>query len=231
MRALDRALTLTLTLAVALLVPGPATAVGNFESVSVRLERNLSDGDAEVVFEATSGAAGLLELKVIAPDARVVVDFKAPQTRHGIRRFSLESPEPRDLLALQRDFPAGKYTFTGRTVAGTPLSGAATLSHQLPARVVLNQPAAEAVGVPLERLVVEWAPGKQSAHLAACIVAIEHERSGAKLIQATLPGTATRMAVPDRLLLPGTRYKISVGAVLAHGNASFVESAFTTALK
>ena len=227
-------LTLAFTLAFALafalplLAAGKAAAVEKFESVSVRMEQNLADRDGEVVFEATSGAAGLLELQVVAPDGRVVIDFKAPQTRLGIRHLKLESPEPRDLVALRGDFPAGDYTFTGRTAAGTPLGGVATLSHRLPGAVWGVRPRPDALNVSLKRLVIQWVA---DTNLASCLVSIEAERTGAMLVQASLPGTATRFVVPDAVLLPGTRYKVSIGAVQANGNGAFVESTFTTALK
>jgi len=45
----------------------------------------------------------------------------------------------------------------------------------------------------------------------------------------TLPGSATSLAVPERTLGAGTRYKLAIGTVAEGGNASYVESTFATA--
>ena len=73
---------------------GIANAGQQFERVKVFLERNLLDKDAEIKFEATGGKVGLANLKVVAPDGRTVIDFKAPDSKLGMRALSLESPEP-----------------------------------------------------------------------------------------------------------------------------------------
>ena len=47
-------------------------------------------------------------------------------------------------------------------------------------------------------------------------------------ITATLSGTATKFAVPDGFLAPGTEYTLAIGTVSKEGNTSFVETTFTT---
>ena len=44
-----------------------------------------------------------------------------------------------------------------------------------------------------------------------------------------LPGSTARLAVPDGFLVPGTEYKLAIGSVTMEGNASFIETSFTTA--
>lgn len=223
-------LTLALLGGLALACVGHARADDKFESVSVRLERNVSDRDAEIVFEITGGDAGMAALKVAAPDGRTVVDFAAPDAKLGIRHFSVESPEARDLAALLRDYPAGQYTVTARTVDGTALSGKAMLSHKLPDAVTLVRPRAGEDRVAARGLRIRWG-ANNGRHPASHVLSIENDRTGAKLIQVTLPGAATTYAVPDSVLAAGTRYKVSIGAVTRDGNGSFVETAFTTAKK
>ena len=111
-------LTVALLGLLALGAPGFAQADEKFEQIAVRLEQNATDEDVEVVLEATSGDFGLATLRVAAPDGRTVIDFKAPDSKLGIRRLVLESPEPTNDGRLQKDFPAGAYTFTGSTVKG-----------------------------------------------------------------------------------------------------------------
>ena len=123
-----------------------------FDRLRVFLERNVTDRDAEVKFEATAGELGLASLQVMAPDGRVVVDFKAPASKIGIRHLALESPEPEDDGRVQADFPAGTYTFTGRTTAGESLVGKSDLSHVFPEVATLIGPRPDAEGVPTNGL-------------------------------------------------------------------------------
>ena len=61
-----------------LLMSAPALAESKFDKVAVYFERNVADDDIEVRFLATANEKGLVELRVTAPDGRIVVDFKAP---------------------------------------------------------------------------------------------------------------------------------------------------------
>ena len=97
---------------------GIACADERFERVQVFLERNMMDKDVEIKFEAVGGAAGLTSLKVLAPDRRTVIDFKAPDSKLGLRHLTFESPEPPNNGTLQADFPAGIYTFSGSSPSG-----------------------------------------------------------------------------------------------------------------
>lgn len=197
-----------------------------FAFVNVHFEQNATDGDIEVVFEATGGDAGLAMLNVVSPDGRTVVDFTAkdPSTM-GIRSFRFESPEPKDVEGLKAAYPQGAYTFTGATSAGDKFHGKSTLNHKLPATVSFKYPAEEAEDVPLKNVKISWGP---VANLAAYLIALEQEGSDVN-ITAKLPGTATSFAVPDGFLQPGTEYKLGIGTVTEGGNMSMVETSFTTA--
>jgi hypothetical protein len=82
-------------------------------------------------------------------------------------------------------------------------------------------------GVPVKGLVITWTPVKQ---LTAYSIAIEQEETGMSLT-ARLPGSAASFAVPDGFLLAGTEYVLAIGTITSEGNASFVETTFTTAGK
>src|SRR6195256_7107696 len=88
---------------------------GRFERLSVYLERNVQDHDAEIRFEVTGAKDGLLALKVMAPGERTVIDLRTPDSKLGIRSLTVESPEPADDGMLRADFPAGAYRFSGKT--------------------------------------------------------------------------------------------------------------------
>jgi hypothetical protein len=205
---------------------GLAHAQEKFEMVKVYFEQNVNDKDAEVKFEAVSGGAntGLATLKVTAPDGRTVIDFKSADSKLGIRHLMLESPEPKNDGRVQKDFPEGMYKFTGTTTAGTKLAGQATLSHNLPAPTSFVRPKPDEKDVPVQGLKLAWNPIK---NMASTVVLIEDEKSG-RSMRLSLAGDATTFAVPDGFLKPGTEYKLAIGTVASDGNASYIETGFTT---
>ena len=115
--------------AIACPVTGSAAEDGRFKKLSVYLERNVQDHDAEIRFEATGTADGLAALKVSAPGERTVIDVRTPDSKLGIRSLTVESPEPSDDGVVRADFPAGAYRFEGTTTNGASLRGEALLSH------------------------------------------------------------------------------------------------------
>jgi len=203
-----------------------AQADGGFEHLAIRLERNMTDHDVEIVFEVTGGERGLKSLKAVAPDGRTVFDLQSPQTALGLRSFRIESPEPKALEALLKDYPAGEYRFSAVSVSGEALSGSALLAPALPTAATVISPQPGASQVDPRSVQIRWGAG---GGRASCIVSIEDEASGRTVLQATLPGSATSLAVPERTLGAGTRYKLAIGTVAEGGNASYVESTFATA--
>jgi hypothetical protein len=203
------------------------SAPSRFPTASVHFEQNATDGDVEVVFQAKGRSEGLAKLTVVGPDGRTVIDFAAPDASTlGIREFAFESPEPKDVKGLKAAYPEGAYRFTGRTASGAELSGESRLSHELPPTASFLRPAAGAEQVVVAGLEIAWAPpaGKVSGYL----IEIEQDEVGAHL-EATLPGSANRFAVPDGFLRPGTEYELGIATVSEAGNVSFVETSFTTA--
>ena len=197
----------------------------SFPEASVHFEQNATDGDVEVVFEAKCGDDGLASLKVVSPDGRTVIDFKAPDASTlGIRQFRMESPEPRNVKLLKAGYPEGSYEFTGTTSSGATLVGRSTLSHRLPAVTKFGTPAPEAKGVPTRDVELSWSA---VANVAFYIVELEQDELGTR-IRATLPGSSSSFKVPNGFLKPGTEYQLGIGTVGEEGNTSFVETTFTT---
>src|SRR2546430_10108550 len=198
---------------------------GPFGVALVHLEQNATDGDSEVVLEATAGKEGLAKLAVVAPDGRTVVDFTAPDALTlGIRQFRFETREPRGFKSLESAYPEGVYAFAGVTATGGKLRGQATLQHTLPAATSFVSPKAGARGVAIKNLKIAWNPVK---NLAAYIVKIEGRKPEANLT-VQVPGTVSTFVVPDGFLMPGTEYGVAIGTVSEKGNISFVETTFTT---
>jgi hypothetical protein len=225
MRRKDRIAAALAAVALAVFAPPARAQAQQFEVAAVRLEQNATDGDAEVVLEIKSGAAGLDRLSVVAPDGRTVFELSCPEASLGLRQFVIESPEPKDRAKVQKAFPAGTYVVRGRTVDGRELESSAELRHDLPATVGFVHPAEDAEDVPVEDLVIRW---NGVAAVEAYEVEVEDEESGVA-VTATLPARATSFSVPAGFLEAGGDYTLAIGTVAAGGNKSFVETSFTTA--
>ena len=207
---------------------GLAIADAKLEHVAARLEHNKTDGDFEIVFEVTSGDAGLTALKVAAPNGRVVLEFTAKNTKLGIRTFRLETPEPKSMELLGGEYPAGVYTFTANTTSGTTLTSTTKFSHVLPPAAVITRPTVGESDVPVKGLQIKWSVSKP---VSAYLLTIENDQTGVKEVQVSLAANVTSFAVPDGILASGTNYKVSIGTQQADKNATFVESSFRTVKK
>lgn len=197
-----------------------------FAIADVFFEQNATDKDVEVVFDVKGGDDGLVQVTVVAPDGRTVVDIKSPDASTlGLRQFRFESPERGDVASIKAAYPEGAYTFDASTAAGVKFHGTATLRHALPAIATGVRPAAEAEDVPVKGLVIAWTAAR---NLAAYVVAVEQDSLEVS-VSAKLPGSATSFAVPDGFLVPGMEYVLSIGTMTSEGNTTYVESTFTTA--
>jgi hypothetical protein len=211
--------------AIAYPVTGSAAEGGRFEKLSVYLERNVQDRDAEIRFEATGAEDGLAALKVIAPGERMVIDVTTPDSKLGIRKLTVESPEPNDESVVRTDFPAGAYRFEGQTTNGASLRGEARLSHVFPQPAAFEYPRPGQKDVPATALTLRWSV---PAGMESCVIVIEQAGSPYE-IRALLPGSAKAFAIPAGFLRAGQAYKFAIGTVAKDGNRSFIEAGFATA--
>ena len=204
---------------------GAAVEDGRFQKLSVYLERNVQDRDAEIRFEVTGATDGLAALKVMAPGARTVIDLRSPDSKLGIRSLALESPEPADDGIVRADFPAGAYRFEGTTTKGASLRGEARLSHVFPKPAAFEYPRPDQKDVPATALTLRWSV---PTGIEACAIVIEQTGSPYE-IRALLPGSAKSFTIPEGFLRAGKAYKFAIGTVAKDGNRSFIEAGFTTA--
>lgn len=197
-----------------------------FDTASICVERNATDGDTEIVMTAVPGDAGLKHFRVRSPDGRRVFSFASPDpTVLGIREFVLESPEPEGDRILA-SYPPGKYEFSGRTHAGASFYSKARLSHALPDETVIIAPVA-GVSVPVEDLVIRWSavPG-----VAQYLLELENESADPEQsLSFNLPPDATSFLIPAVWLAPGAEYQVGLATVAPNCNVVFVESTFATA--
>ena len=208
---------------------GPAQAsnshrtCGEFSELSIILEQNATDGDAEVVVFAKGQDDGLRSLTVTSPRGRLTAAFIGSSGGIGIREFILESAEPTDIESVLRSFPEGVYRFRGRTVNGECLKGSATLSHIFAPATVILTPGEDEVIAP-ENFVLTWeaVPGA-----ASYVIGVDNEDRGTALVAEIAP-TATAFTVPREWLEAGTEYTVAVAVKAEDGNSSSVEITVTT---
>ena len=199
----------------------PIPAKTPFEELSMILEVNATDGDAEIVTN-TKAPAGLRELLIYFPKVRKPVMTFTTKDPIGQTHVRLESGEPNidDVLAA---FPEGNYEFNGTTVAGEKVSGFATLSHHVLEAPTLVAPC-DGCTVPPKGVVIEWLPVFGASHF---IVEIENDDLAFN-VTAKIDGAQTSFAIPDGLLQVDTEYEFGVASVSAEGNVVFTESSFVT---
>lgn len=204
---------------------GAAAEDGGFAKLSVYLERNMQDHDAEIRFEVIGAEDGLAALKVSAPGGRTVIDLRTPDSKLGIRSLTVESPEPGHDSIVRADFPAGSYRFQGTTTNGASLRGEGRLSHVFPQPAVFEYPRPGQKDVPATKLTLHWSVPDG---IESCAVVIEQTGSPYE-IRALLPGSAKALTIPEGFLRAGQAYKFAIGTVAKDGNRSFIEAGFTTA--
>jgi hypothetical protein len=202
----------------------------------------LAEATMIVEVNATDGDAGLQvfldgepwrSMRVAGPDGRTILDVTTKERLDGYgltELFSESSEPPFDVFPLarfKRLFPAGRYTFTGRTVEGAPITGAARLSHDIPAGPRIVSPAG---GSKLGRVGVvgRWRPAAQPAgvEVIAYRAIVTTEEPRLRVLSADLPASARQLEVPRAFLATRGEYKLEVQAIESSGNQTLTEVAF-----
>lgn len=220
---------LSLTVGAALFVPAAGANgwrnVGEFEDATIRIERNATDGDTEIVLTAKPLTdKGLARLTVLSPHWRKVVEAEAPQRARGLREFLFETPEPEDAQILS-NYPAGKYLYFGTATDGQQFLGSANLSHELPGAPVIVSPVDESVIAP-GALLISWTAVPDAAQY---LVEFENESSDPEQSFSFVVGRdTTSFAVPGAIVVPASDYQVGVASVHENGNVVFVETTFST---
>lgn len=208
------------------LAPSPTAARGGgedpaeFEKLSVILEVNQTDGDAEIV-TAVKTSEGMETLAIRFPDGKKKVIELKTKDAVGQGEVLLESAEP-SIDEVLEAFPEGTYSFEVKTVSGQKICGEATLSHH-----VLEGPEfwpCDGCEVSPEDLEISWIP---VAGAAGYIIELENDDLDVN-VTARLGAETVTFRVPDGFLQPGTEYDLGVAAISQVGNITFAEGSFTT---
>jgi hypothetical protein len=200
--------------------------VGEFEDAAIRVERNATDGDTEIVMVAKPlSDLGLVRFSIVTPHWRKIVETEAPSKTRGMREFLFETPEPEGSAILER-YPEGDYLYFGTATSGQRFVGSAELSHELPGETTIVSPAHETVIAP-GALTIAWSAVPDAAQY---IVELENESANPEQsLSFTVGRETTSFVVPAALILADSDYQVGIGAVHENGNVVFVETTFSTA--
>ena len=235
----------------------PTDAAANGDSVACTANRGEGEeiGAAKLLFEyqSTDGDTGIhglfdtsgwSELCVYGPDGE---EFLAVQPRGelanlGMAGIFFESREPLEEVLSQEEiigmFPEGEYEVAAISFDGSSITGAATLTHDIPVPPVVTVPEEGDVVDP-DSLVVEWEPvvetvGGAAAEITGYEVIVTNEDIedpngfSQPVLSAHVLPTVTRFTIPSEFLEDGTEYELEVIALEESGNQTITVVFFET---
>jgi hypothetical protein len=202
----------------------------------------LAESTMIVEVNATDGDAGLQvfldgepwrTMRVSGPDGRTILDVTTKERLDGYgltELFSESSEPPFDVFPLAKFkqlFPAGRYSFVGRTVEGARIAGAARLVHDIPAGPRIVAPAGGS-NVGRAGLVGRWRPAAQPAgvDIVAYRAIVTTEEPRLRVFSADLPASARFVEIPRAFLVTRGEYKLEVQAIERSGNQTLTEVSF-----
>jgi hypothetical protein len=201
----------------------------------------LAEATLIVEVNATDGDAGLQvfldgepwkSMRVTAPNGREILDVgtRGRLQGYGLTELFSESSEPSfDVFPLERFkglFPAGKYSFAGLTIEGARLTGAARLSHDIPAGPKILWPTKDST-VSRDALVARWKGVPETGGIdIRGYRAIVSREDPLRVLSVDLPASARKVTVPAEFLERGAEFKLEVQAIERSGNQTLTEVPF-----
>lgn len=251
MRKLLAAAVPTVLLAGSLSAVGHAATVGK-ATTSPRAAQVVKIADARLKFEinATDHDGGVQvfldagqwkRMSIFDPEGRRIFTTITDgiMGMQGGTELFMESAEPTfDELPLDQlleRWPAGRYEFRGVGLDGETLTGAARLTHDLPAGPVLVSPIEGARPQDPNDTLVRWKrvpPANGSPIIGYQVLVVRPDTGMKTLPKVTLdvmmPPTANRLRVPRGFLESRTEYEWEVLAIEEGGNQTLSSSTFVT---
>jgi hypothetical protein len=234
-----RLLGIVVGVAVLASVAGGGSALGGGEAAK---PVKLKEATMIVEVNATDGDAGLQvfldgdpwrKITITAPNGRRIagVATLGQLKGYGLTELFSESSEPSfDVFPLEKFkelFPAGRYTFAGETIEGAKLTGAARLSHAIPAGPKILAPSA---GAKVDRgaAVARWAgvPETGGIDIVGYRAIVTREDGRLRIFSADLPASARKVTIPREFLEAGIEYKLEVQSIERSGNQTLTEITF-----
>ena len=221
------------------LLLAPSAAGGKSGAAPLRFAKS----DLFIEINATDGDAGLqlsldgqkwATMQIVNPRGETILNVSGTSRLrgYGLTGLTFESAEPPftqfPFSRFKARFPAGRYRFSGTTVGGRKLVGTDTLTHRIPQKPAIVAPAEDA-RVSTRGLVVRWnkvtrPQGIRIVHYQVIVTQQEPER----VLDVTMPPTATAVSIPSEFLQAGKEYAVEVLAREASGNQVITERAFRT---
>lgn len=203
-----------------------------FAETQLFVELNSTDGDAGLQLELDGEPWA--KVAIDGPDGRRILDITARGTLegYGLTALTFESSEPpfdkHPLQQFKKLFPEGVYPFSGTTVEGKEMRGAARLTHTFPAGPVVTAPTEDAV-VPRDAVVIRWKRVNRPAgvKIVSQQVIVSADGPGGTL-DVELSPTPTSFTVPAEFLKPRSDYKVEVIAREKSGNQTITAVPFRT---
>jgi len=232
-------LALAASCATLLALGGAASAeLGSSSAKAVRL----AEATMIVEVNATDGDAGLQvfldgepwrSMRVTGPDGRTILDVTTKERLddYGLTELFSESSEPSfdvfPLAKFKKLFPAGTYSFAGRTIEGAALTGSARLSHDIPRGPRILAPSE---GAPVARsgVVARWGAVAQptGVDVVAYRAIVTQEEPLLRVLSVDLPASARRVEIPRAFLASSGEYSLEVQAIERSGNQTLTEVSF-----
>jgi len=206
-------------------------------------EYNSTDEDTGIhgLFDTTSFS----ELCVYDPNGKQILTVKPQGTLKGLNMAGIffESREPKhsevSVGKHMQDFPEGLYSIKAVNFAGVGLTGAATLTHTIPAPPTIIAPKGD-VTVPHDDVVVRWDPVTTSTKGGPItitgyeVIVTNEDRKdphgfSQPVYDVHVIPSVTSLTVPKEFLEPGTKYELEVLALETSGNQTITVDFFQTA--
>lgn len=207
-----------------------AAASQEFEDVEIIVEKNATDGNAEIDFEVASTEEGLRTFTVRNPDGRVIIDLdSADGETLGMEELTFESPGP-DGDSILDGYPEGWYTFRGVSNDGKIFRSRAQLSHQLPGAPRIQSPSANSSIKANQGFTIQWTP---AAQIEGYVISVDDDDDNEdedtnRAFEVEVPASQTSLVVPGGWLQRNAKYQLSVTAEGRNGNKVVSELNFST---
>jgi hypothetical protein len=209
----------------------PSVPAIRLAEATLIIEVNATDGDAGL--QVFLDGEPWRSMSVTGPDGRTILDVTTRERLDGYgltELFSESSEPPFDVFPLARFkklFPAGRYTFSGRTITGAPLTGAARLSHDLPAGPRILAPA-DGSSVARSGVVARWRPGpdRPRVDISGYRAIVTQEEPRLRVLSADLPASARQLELPQSFFAVAGQYSLEVQAIERSGNQTLTEVSF-----
>jgi hypothetical protein len=199
----------------------PPAAAPTLKEEAIFIEYCATTGEAALNVEAESESVLRNVLVRNAAGARIL----KLQTRAGsgvnLSGFKVESYESR-LEPLLAAAPEGRYDMFAGTSDGRVATGAAQLSHLLPAAPTITYPLEGMSGVPLAKLTITW-----TADPSAAAYRVGLEQGDTDGLRALMPAGSNSLEIPAGVLQPDLDTWLEVSAIGENGNMTTVQLEFT----